>query len=67
MNILSYQSAQTLRLNIELPVTLHLPRIVCCGVMVELLGGKESSAECHGASRSFLANHMFTLLARLLN
>lgn len=51
MNIRSYQRAHTVRLDIEQLAILHLPRIVCCGGMVEL-GRQESSAECHGASRS---------------
>jgi UDP-N-acetylmuramyl pentapeptide synthase len=59
MNFMSYQDAHTLGLNIELLAILHLPRIVYCGGMVEL-GGKESSAECHGELRR-LANHIFTL------
>ena len=59
MNIMSYQRVHILRLEIELLVILHLPRIVCCDGMVEL-GRKESPAECHGASRR-LANHIFTL------
>lgn len=57
---MSYQRVHILRLEIELLVILHLPRIVCCDGMVEL-GRKESPAECHGASRR-LANHIFTLL-----
>jgi acetyl esterase/lipase len=66
MYVLSYQSAQTLRLNIELPGN-PSPAANC---VLWWHGGAWREGVVRGVPRGesqLLANHMFTLLAWLLN